>query len=179
MLFLDWILVPFVVVAAGFDLLENRIPNWLNLAAVAVGVLFNAWTGMPRLVDSLFGFGLGIGILFLPFVFGWLGAGDVKFLAAVGAILGVGWVPRVFFYSAVLGIPLALISILSRGIDKKLLRQAWTDIKLLWLSRGLVFPQPIAARVSRGARVIPYGVAIALATLIAYYGDPEGKWAGF
>jgi prepilin peptidase CpaA len=175
----DWILVPFVVVAGGFDLIQNRIPNWLNLAAVAVGIIFNAWTGMPKLFDSLLGLGLGLGILFLPFVFGWLGAGDVKFMAAVGAILGVGWVPRVFFYSAVLGIPLALVSILSRGIDRKLFKRAWADIKLLCLSRGLVLPQPMAERVSEGTRVVPYGIAIALATLIAYYGDPKGEWAGF
>ena len=89
MLFFDWFLVVFVVAAAGFDLVKNRIPNWLNLAAVAAGVLLNAWTGIPRLVDNLFGFGLRLSILFLPFVFGWLRTEDVKFLAAVDAILGV------------------------------------------------------------------------------------------
>lgn len=177
--FFDLFLVLFVLVAAGFDVWQYRIPNWLNLAAVTAGLLLSALSGFPRLIDSLFGLGLGVAILFGPFAFGWLGAGDVKFLAAVGAILGVGWVPRVFFYSALLGIPLALISILSRGSDKAIFKKSWTDFKLFFLSRGSVLPDAITEKVSKGARVIPYGVAIALATLIAYYGDPHGEWAGF
>jgi prepilin peptidase CpaA len=179
MLFFDLFLVLFVLVAAGFDVWQYRIPNWLNLAAVAAGLFLSALSGFPRLIDSLFGLGLGVAILFGPFAFGWLGAGDVKFLAAVGAILGVGWIPRVFFYSALLGIPLALISIFLRGFDKSVFKRSWTDFKLFFLSRGSVLPDAITEKVSKGTCVIPYGVAIALATLIAYYGDPHGEWAGF
>lgn len=177
--FFDLFLVFFVVVASGFDLWQNRIPNWLSFPAIAVGVLLNGLMGMSKLADSLFGLGLGLGVLFAPFAFGWLGAGDVKFLAAVGAILGVGWVPRVFFYSALLGGLLALISIVSRGIDRNVFKETWADLKLFCLSRGSVLPQPVTERVSKGARVVPYGVAIGMATLIAYYVDSRGEWAGF
>lgn len=175
----DLFLVLFVLTAVGFDLWQNRIPNWLSFPAIALGVLLGALTGMPRFLDSLFGLGLGLGVLFAPFAFGWLGAGDVKFLAAVGAILGVGWVPRVFFYSALLGGLLALISIVSRGIDKSVFKETWADLKLFCLSRGSVLPQPVTERVSKGAQVVPYGVAIGMATLIAYYVDSHGEWAGF
>ncbi|SRR5713226_1628561 len=177
--FFDLFLVLFVVIAATFDLFQKRIPNWLSLPATAVGILFNAVTGMPRFVDSLLGLGLGLAILFGPFAFGWLGAGDVKFLAAVGAILGVGWVPRVFFYSALMGIPIAMIPIVSGGFDKKVFKETRTDLKFFFMSRGSVLPPSITERVSRGSHVIPYGVAIGLATLIAYYFDPRGEWAGF
>jgi prepilin peptidase CpaA len=179
MSFFDFFLVLFVLVAAGFDIWQYRIPNWLNFAAIVLGLFLSALTGSAKLIDSFFGLVLGVAILFMPFAFGWLGAGDVKFLAAVGAILGVGSVPRIFFYSAVLGILLAFISILSRGFDKGIFKKTWTDFKLFFLSRGSVLPDAITGRVSKGARVVPYGVAIALATLIAYYGDPHGKWAGF
>lgn len=177
--FFDAFLVFFVLLAAGFDLWQFRIPNWLNLVAVVAGLLLSTLTGFPKLVDSLFGLGLGVAILFGPFAFGWLGAGDVKFLAAVGAILGVGWVPRILFYSALLGIPLALVSVLLHGFDKTIFSKFWIDLKIFFLSRGALLPDAISEKVFRGARIIPYGVAIALATLIAYYCDPHGEWAGF
>src|SRR4051812_25032563 len=98
--FFDLFLVFFLGLAAGFDLRERRIPNWLILGALTGGILLNCWRGTPQLLTSLEGLGLGIGIFLIPFALGWLGAGDVKLLGAVGAVLGSQWLPRVIFYSA-------------------------------------------------------------------------------
>jgi prepilin peptidase CpaA len=35
---------------------------------------------------SVLGFFVGVGLLILPFAFGWIGAGDVKYLGVIGAL---------------------------------------------------------------------------------------------
>ena len=60
----------------------------------------NATHGANQLLQSVVGLVAGIVILLLPFALGWIGAGDVKFFGVVGALFGVSWLPRVFFYSA-------------------------------------------------------------------------------
>ncbi len=175
--FFDLFLVFFLGLAAGFDLRERRIPNWLVLFALTGGILLNL--GMPQLLNSLEGFGLGIGIFLLPFALGWLGAGDVKLLGAVGAVLGVQWLPRVIFYSALAGGVSALVAIALRGMDLKVFKGAWRDFTLLIMSQGAVLPETVSERGRGGARTIPYGVAIVCGTLMAFYVDPTGDWAGF
>jgi len=165
--------------AIGFDIREKRIPNRLILVAVGGGILLNAWQGVLQFEYSLLGLGLGVGLLFIPFALGWLGAGDVKFLGAVGAIVGVQLVPRVFFYSVILGGALALISIAFGAIRLKAFTTAWNELKLLIASRGAAMPDGVRDRVAKGAPAIPFGVAIGLGTLIAVYVDPSGEWAGF
>ena len=166
-------------IAIGFDLKEKRIPNQLILFAIAGGILFNAEQGMPQLKDSILGLGLGVGLLIIPYALGWFGAGDVKFLGAVGAILGVQPLVYVFFYASILGATLALISVIFGGINPKAFQTFWDELKVLVLSRGAVWPEMANQRVAKGARAIPFGVAIGLGTLIAVYLDPRGEWAGF
>ena len=52
-------------------------------------------------------------------------------------------------------------------------------MSILIYSQGGVLPETMHERKLTRAHTIPYGVAIAIGTLIAFYLDPEGKWAGF
>ena len=110
----DVLFLLFSGLAVIFDLREQRIPNWLNFPATGAGLLLNGWNGFPSLLDSLYGCGLGIGIFVLPFILGWLGAGDVKLMGALGAILGSAIIPRVAFYSVLAGGLLALFSLVGK-----------------------------------------------------------------
>lgn len=178
-LFFDLFLILFIGFSIGFDVWEKRIPNRLVLLGLIGGILFSAFKGLPQLIESILGLGLGAGILILPFALRWLGAGDVKFFGALGAILGVKWVPRIFFYSALLGGLLALIVIvLGRGINLKAFRGAWLDVKLFIMSLGVVRPKA-SGEARKKVITVPYGVAIGLGTLVAFYVDPKGEWAGF
>jgi prepilin peptidase CpaA len=177
--FFDIFLVLFIGLAAAFDLKERRIPNWLVLAAMLGGLLLHIVNGAPGLLDSLSGIGLGVALLFIPFALGWLGAGDVKLVGAIGAVLGVAWVPRVLFYSALAGGLLALLSLTTQSARWSVLKDTWIDVKLFVTSRGAVIPASVGERDIKGVHTIPYGVAIGLGTLVAFYGDPQGYWAGF
>lgn len=169
----------FVGLGAAYDILYRRIPNWLVVLAVGVGLALSFLRdGWWSVMDSVFGLLLGLVVGFFPFAMGFVGAGDVKFVAAMGTFLGVMVVPRMLFYTVLLGGVLALLSVAVGASDSQLgqfLKNAWIDFKLLVVSRGKVLPQGVAKRRS----TIPFGVAVAGGVLLALYGDPEGRWAGF
>lgn len=177
--FFDIFLLLFIGLAAGFDIRERRIPNWLVLFALTGGILLHSYQGVSSLLQSLGGLGFGIGVFLIPFVLGWLGAGDVKLLGAVGAVLGAPMMPRVTFYVVLIGGLLALITLPLRGVSLQAFTSMWRDIRLLLLSRGTILPEAVGARSQNGTFTIPYGIAIGLGTLMALYLDPQGTWAGF
>jgi|SRR5215510_13721697 len=163
-----------------FDISQRRIPNWLVLTGIVGGFTFNAFQEAGW-YQSLLGLGLGIAILIVPFALGWLGAGDVKLLGAMGALLGISLLPRVFFYTALCGLLLAVLSLVLRRlrVNLNVFPSVWADLKLALASRGRILPPGVAQRVATGSHALPYGVAIALGALVAFYVDPKGKWAGF
>jgi len=59
------------------------------------------------------------------------------------------------------------------------INELWTDLKLAVLSLGQIIPDPIHKRSEGRGRSVPWGVAFALGTIIAYYFDHMGQWAGF
>ena len=69
-----------LALVAGFtDFRSRRIPNWLTVPGLVIGVAVNIWVGgWGGLKASLLGAGLGL-LLLLPFVaLRSLGAGDWK-----------------------------------------------------------------------------------------------------
>lgn len=78
-----------VISGAAFDLKYKRIPNKITLTVMFAGLILNfAMGGMDGLIDSL----LAIAVSFagiLLFMFGIMGAGDIKLFMAVGSVLGL------------------------------------------------------------------------------------------
>ena len=135
--------------------------------------------GNTRLLQSILGLVVGIVALLFPFALGWIGAGDVKFFGVVGALLGVSKLPRVFFYSALVAGAIAL-GYLVFGLSKSTrFKELWTDTKIAVLSLGQVLPAPVHQRTRNRDNSVPWGVAFAVGTIIAYYIDDTGRWAGF
>jgi prepilin peptidase CpaA len=106
---LDFTLFAIISLAAFFDIKERRIPNWVILVGFGAGVVLSALQGSTQLMFSVAGLVVGIVALLGPFAFGWMGAGDVKLFAAVGALLGYTRLPRVFFYSCLVAGSIALL----------------------------------------------------------------------
>lgn len=165
--------------SAFFDYKIRRIPNWLIAAGLFCGVTLNAIQGASFLFASIAGFLVGIAVLLLPFALGWIGAGDVKYFGVVGSLLGISWLPRVFFYSALVAGVIA-VGYLAAGLASFTRFKAfWVDIKNAVFSLGQVLPDPVYVRSHEGGGSVPWGVAFAAGTIIAYYVDPSGQWAGF
>jgi prepilin peptidase CpaA len=100
------LLTVVLVTAMCTDLRWSRIPNWLTFPAMGFALLAHAWVGgLQGALFSLAGLGAGLGLFLVLYVTGSSGAGDVKLMAAVGALIGP--------YGALLS---ALLAILVGGV---------------------------------------------------------------
>jgi prepilin peptidase CpaA len=176
---LDFSILLVTVLSVFFDLTVRRIPNWIIAFGLAGGLLLNGSQGLAQFSYSLLGFIGGIAVFIVPFALGWMGAGDVKYFGVVGALLGVEWLPRVLFYSILAAGVFAVGYVAIGHFNSGFFKDAWTDCKLAILSLGRVLPDSIGKRTAKGADSVPWGVAIGAGTLVAYYFDPTGRWAGF
>lgn len=82
-------LAAVLVTAVWTDLRSSRIPNWLTFPAMCFALIGHAWSGgIPEAIFGLSGLGVGLGLFLIPYMSKGIGAGDVKLLAAVGAMVG-------------------------------------------------------------------------------------------
>jgi prepilin peptidase CpaA len=106
-----------VVVAAGiYDLRVRRIPNWLNLSGLILGIGLNALPGQIGITRALGGLACALAVYIPLYLVRGMGAGDVKLMAAVGSLAGpANWI-GIFIVTAILGgiAALALITVKRR-----------------------------------------------------------------
>ena len=84
-----WSSLVVLTAASGIDICTRRIPNWLSLPYLAGGVLAQGIEmGWPGVATSLAGAALAC-LLFAPGCYlRFMGMGDLKLAAAVGAWIG-------------------------------------------------------------------------------------------
>jgi prepilin peptidase CpaA len=165
-LVLQIVLVLLVAVAAVYDLRFRRIPNWLVLSGLLLGLALNTfvfqWGGARA---SLLGIVLAFLIYFPLYLLRGMGAGDVKLMAAIGAIVGPSNWFGIFILSALLGGVFAVIFLLARG---KLGNSLW-NIGFLF-QRLFSFKAPYAREeldlASPKSVKLPHGVAIAAGSVL-------------
>ena len=155
--------VAMALVAGWTDWRNRRIPNWLTVPGLLIGVSANVLAGgWAGLKTSLLGAGLGLLVL-LPFVFlRSLGAGDWKLAGALGAF--VGW--EVLVNLLMGSVFVAGVMALALVIYKRRFKQTLRNIGRL-LASMVTFRMP-GAEVSLDnpqSLKVPYGVALALTTL--------------
>ncbi len=108
------VVVGIFAAATITDLHSRRVPRWLTLGGMLLGVAVATISGSEALLASLAGLVVG-GVLLLPFVLkGGMGAADALLLAAGGAWLGWQPILHVALWGALAGGILALVA-LARG----------------------------------------------------------------
>ncbi|MDF9406929.1 MAG: Type IV leader peptidase family protein [Pelotomaculum sp. PtaB.Bin013] len=165
-MFIDTVFFLLTVTCLCTDLAKRKIYNFVLLPAVLVALGYHLYTGgLPQVILSLEGLSLGLALLLIPHLMGGIGAGDVKFLAAIGALKGPSFIFITFLAGAIAGGILAIFYLVR---NKKLL----FTIKKLFLpfTVGFSFFQSYHtdSEVDQSS-TIPYGAAIALGSAIAYF----------
>jgi prepilin peptidase CpaA len=96
--------------ATVIDLKSRRIPNELTAALAGIGLgLAATGTSGVTVVASFTGFFLGLALMMPGHLLGATGAGDVKLMGAVGAIVGPAVVVSAFLFTAIAGGVLAVV----------------------------------------------------------------------
>jgi prepilin peptidase CpaA len=115
------VLLVMLLAAALFDVMYRRIPNWLTVSGVVLGLVMNAIIGAPEagVVFALVGFLVGFAVYAVLYALRAMGAGDVKLMAAIGALVGWERWFGIFFITALIGGVMALVLVVSRGRLKK------------------------------------------------------------
>jgi len=152
---MNWQLTLCVLVAllaSGEDIWRRRVSNVVTLGAFAAGVALQSYLyGIPGLWDSLLGGFYGFVIFLVFFLLGGMGGGDIKLMAAFGAILGADKVLWAAFFTAILG---ALFGLIYLAVVKiaRLIRARRAD------------PDDAPDRKA----MIPYAPAISLGVLMSF-----------
>src|SRR6516164_1590830 len=107
----SYLLFALIAIAAVSDIRSRRIPNWLTFGGMLVGLAVNAaLLGSRGLKTSALGLLVGFGVYFALYLFRAIGAGDVKLMGAVGALVGPSNWWSVFLVAAIAGGVAALIA---------------------------------------------------------------------
>lgn len=147
-------------VAAVTDLQSRRIPNWLTVSGMLLGLGLHLSLGGPRDAGlALLAGLLAGGIFFLLFVAGGMGAGDVKLMAAVGCLCGLPSIRSILITTVLLGALAAIVAATTRGR----LRETFANACTLFAhhhAHGLATHPDLNVRNPSALR-LPYAIPIA------------------
>ena len=112
--------------AGWLDWRIRKIPNWLTVPALLVGLILNALLGRwPGAKSSLEGAGICLAVL-LPFVLmRALGAGDWKLMGALGAFLGPSRVIVVLLGTVLIAGIMSVVEIIRQRKVRETLNNLW------------------------------------------------------
>jgi len=151
-------------VAGSTDLRWRRIPNWLTVPALLIGVIANtALSGWPGMKASLLGAALGLALL-LPFVLlRSLGAGDWKFAGALGAFTGPSLLVDLLLVSILVAGIMAVVLVIYKGRMRQTIRNIGHILISLVTFR---LPGTQVSLDNPDSLKVPYGVALAFTVLL-------------
>jgi prepilin peptidase CpaA len=161
-----WILtLALTLFAALLDWRSRRIPNWLTVPALLLGVVVHTYlAGWHGALFALEGAGLALILLFPPVLIRALGAGDWKLMGAVGAFMGPVLILFIFFGSIFVAGLMAMVQMM---LTHRVVETFRNMIVLVrgFFSFGLKAHPQISLDNPKSLK-LPFGVAVAVATLI-------------
>lgn len=176
----DIILFIVLILSTYFDITKKKIPNFITFPVILWGLLtYTVFDGFEGLKFSGLGFLIGLAVFLIPFILGGMGGGDVKLMAAIGALKGWRFVLYTTIYTGLAGgIIVMLILIKEKKLWITLKRVVAIILKPIFFILTLTFKSDLLKRVNNRLletqvgwekRYIPYGVAIGIGAVAAYF----------
>ncbi|TXD33660.1 prepilin peptidase [Lujinxingia vulgaris] len=164
------VMVPLVVIcliAAITDFRERKVYNTFTYPGVIIGLVAHTlafgWAGLGSGLLAAFTV-LVVGIIILPFR--WLGGGDIKLLAMIGAFVGFSGLYVVFFYATLVGLAMGITLSVANGYITELIKRLWLVMKAMFFS--------ITSRTNLGVKMetderayLPFAIPIFFGVLLA------------
>ena len=155
----------FLVLAFVTDIRTMKIPNWINFSYILTGFLYQGLTnGLDGLWFGAKGFIVGFGIMFLLYVFGAVGGGDVKLFGGIGAWTGLAFTTSSLVYSMIAAGVIGLGILLFRREVIRRMVHFWKSVYGAVLLRSV---GPIQ-HAQKDMIKFPFMVAILPGTILAY-----------
>ena len=162
--------IVLTVVALVWDLRTRRIPNAVTVSALIAALLFHGVTGgWAGLGMALGGFGAGFGLLFVLWLVGGGGGGDVKLMGALGAWLGPKLILIVFLGSAVVALVMLAAAFMWHAVSRAS-QPAYATAN----RKG--GGQDARGQLNAARRTIPYAVPAAVTTWIVVGAKLFAMW---
>ena len=161
-LYINIILFILFLSSAITDMRNQKIYNVQTYTAILMGLCLNGIHFENNgFMFSLTGLMVGFVLLFPFYLCGGMGAGDVKYLAAIGALKGTCFVLETMYYSALIGGCMALSLIVWQGCF-------WETIKN---SAAYIFhPIKTYQKDISNPQYLPFGVAISIGCALTLFG---------
>ncbi|WP_053367499.1 A24 family peptidase [Bacillus sp. FJAT-27245] len=157
------LLLAVLIICTVTDIKSRKILNVVTLPAILICFIYYLITnGLDGFLFSGKGFLVGLGVLFIPFAMGGIGAGDVKLMAAIGAMKGAFFVFYAFLYAAIVGGFIAFFILMQRNELKGFFVRIINSVFFLTFNKS---KDSVQLSKSDLAPSFPYGVAIALGTI--------------
>lgn len=150
--------------ASYCDIKYRKIPNKLTFPMMLAGMIAGAsGGGFAGFMDSLKGLLIGFAFLLVFYLtIGGIGEGDIKLLAAFGAVGGAMYVVRTAVYGVILGGIYAFLYLLSKK------RLAPTLKWIILLLPGLLC-KDIRENIPYADETMPYGPFLAVGAVLALF----------
>lgn len=138
------------------DFKHRRISNYVTFGAAAVGLVIRTLAGGgPALLAGTEGWLVGLALLFAPFALGWMGAADVKLLAAFGALGGPEFVIQTALVGCITGGVMAIFYLIRE-------HKLWFTLQHLYVLIFHPFGGPLEVQ-----RRMPFGPALAAGAAVS------------
>src|ERR1043166_7530049 len=163
--------------ASWSDYRRHRVPNVLNAAIVLTGLLAQAWFfGRLGIQQGLMGVAVGGGPLIVLWMMKAMGAGDVKFMGALGAWLGPQMAMNALVVGGLVGGVLAVCMLAAQ----RNWRQTSVNMGVLvtkMSSLRTAFGEFGSARsMNASGSVMPYAIPLSIGAIVVVFASYFGWW---
>jgi prepilin peptidase CpaA len=151
--------------SAYTEVKDNKIPNWLTYSGIVLGLTLGILPGGLSMSESVIGFLVGFLSLFVFYMSGGLGGGDVKLMGAFGALFGFPVIVRILIYSSFIGAVMAITLVVWKT-------DPWDNFKKsLNKKKGAEEPKAETETEEKKPIAVPFGLAICAGVLLSLFAN--------